>query len=125
GVTTLETAPRAFRELQLPAAIKRELVLLLARPRSDAEPLRLVLRGRAGSGRTTAIASLAAEVGFQVASIDAGRLPHDRDRLARQLRVELARARLSRAIPVVSGLEISDAERSEDLDAIRQVLRAH
>ena len=133
GVTLLRDATRSFAELRLPDELKRELVLALAEPRPVEAPLRLVLRGRRGAGRHSVIAALAARVGRRVAAIDVGRLPRAAHRLAVGLRVELVRAMLRRAIPVISGLETVDASGGEGqgpitgaiTEAITEVIRMH
>jgi ATPase family associated with various cellular activities (AAA)/Winged helix domain, variant len=125
GVTTLRTATRALGELRVPAEVARDLVLALAQPRPAERAIRVVLRGRRGSGRHSLVAALAARVGRQVAAIDAGRLPRAGKVLAAGLAVELTRALLRNAVPVVSGLENVEAGDPEGQDAIQQVLRGH
>jgi ATPase family associated with various cellular activities (AAA)/Winged helix domain, variant len=125
GVTTMRSATRSLVELHVPDTIKRELVLALAEPRRLEAPLRLVLRGRRGAGRHSLIAATAARVSRRVAAIDAGRLPRNAKLLAAGLRIELTRAFLRRAVPVVSGLETIDASDAEGQDLIKQVVRAH
>jgi hypothetical protein len=125
GVTVLREATRSFAELHLSAELKRALVLALAEPRSPDAPLRLVVRGRRGAGRHSAIAALAARVGRRVAAIDANRLSRNGNRLAVGLRLELTRALLRRAIPMVSGLETVDTAGAEGQDAITEVIRLH
>lgn len=123
GVTVMRGATRSFDELHLPDEIKRDLVLALAEPRSRDEPLRLVIRGRRGAGRHSVIAALADRVGRRIAAIDAHRLPRNARRLALGLRIELSRALVRRAVPVVSGLETIDAADPESQEAIQSVLR--
>ncbi|HTJ43982.1 MAG TPA: ATP-binding protein [Kofleriaceae bacterium] len=125
GVSVLRTADRTLEQLRVPDTIKRELVLALAEPRATDASMRLVLRGRRGAGRHSLVAALAARVGRRVAAIDAGRLPRNAKLLASGLRVELTRAFLRRAVPVVSGLETVDAGDAEGQDLIKQVVRAH
>ena len=125
GVSVLRDATRSFSELNLPDELKRELVLALAEPRPPEAPLRLVLRGRRGAGRHSVIAALAARVGRRVAAIDASRMPRAANRLAVGLRVELVRALLRRAIPVISGLETADTSGAEGQEAITEVIRMH
>ena len=125
GVTQMRSATRTFDELHLPAEIKRDLVLALAEPRPPDAPLRLVIRGRRGAGRHSAIAALAVRVGRRIAAIDVHRLPRSAVRLALALRIELARALVRRAVPVVSGLETVDASDPEGQEAIHRVLRMH
>ena len=125
GVSVLRGATRALSELHLPEEIKREIMLTLSESRPAEAPLRLILRGRRGAGRHTVIAALAARVGRRIAAIDASRLPRSAIRLALGLRIELTRALLRRAIPVVSGLETVDTSAGEGQEAITEVIRMH
>jgi hypothetical protein len=125
GVTLVRPADRALHELRVPDQLKRDLVLALAEPRPTDAPLRLVLRGRRGAGRHSLVAALAARVGRDVAAIDAGRLPRNGKQLAAGLRIELVRAFLRCAVPVVSGLENVEAGDAEGQDLIKQVVRSH
>ncbi len=122
---TIRTADRTLEQLHLPAAFKRDLVMALAAPRTPENPLRLVMRGRRGAGRHTAIATLAARVNRTVAAVDCQRLPRAGKLMAIALRQELFRALLRGAVPVVSGLEIADPADTEGQDLIKQALRAH
>jgi ATP-dependent 26S proteasome regulatory subunit len=124
AVTVLREADRPFDALQLASEFRRTLLDAVGARHSMEEPLRLVLRGRAGCGRTTAIAALAARVEYSVAAIDAHRIAGHGEPFAEALRVELRRARLARAIPVVSGLELP-REHADDEALIQEVLRAH
>ncbi|HSN24666.1 MAG TPA: ATP-binding protein, partial [Kofleriaceae bacterium] len=125
GATALRGATRSLDELRMPCALVRDIVTALAAPRSSSEPVRVVLRGRRGAGRHTLVATLAAKVGYRVAAIDASRLGREPQRFAAQLALELVRARLRRAVPVVSNLETIGADDAELRDHIEQVLRAH
>ncbi|HEY5928592.1 MAG TPA: ATP-binding protein, partial [Kofleriaceae bacterium] len=124
GVTVIRDADRTFEALQLDPTVRRSLATALAEPRDEHDPVRLVLRGRPGCGRTSAIAALAARVGYRVAAIDARRITLDGEHFASALRSELARARLCRAIPVISNLELA-RDNPKDETLIQQVLRAH
>jgi len=123
--STIRAGTRTLAELHLPAALKRDLVLALAAPRTVDEPLRLVLRGRRGAGRHTVVATMAAQVGRTVAAIDCQRLPRAGKLMALALRQELFRALLRGAVPVVSGLELADPADAEGQDLIKQALRNH
>ena len=125
GATVIRTATRTLAELTMPAAIKRDLVLAMSKARSPEEPIRIALRGRRGSGRHSLIATLAAKVGRRVAAIDATRLSRQPEPFAYELALELSRAQLRRAVPVVSGLELIAADDTELRDRIEQVLRRH
>jgi AAA+ superfamily predicted ATPase len=122
GATTLVRADRDLEALAIPRSIMAGLVATLSTPGD--RPVRIVVRGRAGQGRTSLLAALAAHAGRPLALIDAERLPGDD--LAASLRRELVRASLRGAIPCVSGLEghrDRDAQPGE-LARLRAVLAA-
>jgi len=121
-VTTRRLADRSFAEIVAPAAVKRALLLGLA-DRDPARPARIVVRGRRGSGRHTLVAALAAQVGRSIACVDVARLP--RQQLARALAVELVRANLASAIPVISGLDGLDPSDADTRRHVADVLRRH
>jgi hypothetical protein len=106
-------------------ALKRELVLALAAAPPAHAPVRLVLRGRRGSGRHSVSAALAARVEREIVAIDTTRLPHVRRELVAALRAALFRASLHGLIPVLSGLEQLEPTDAEVRDAVRQILRQH
>jgi hypothetical protein len=115
----------ALEDLFVAAEIKRRLVLALAQPAPAHAPLRLVLRGRRGSGRHSLLAALAARCGREIVAVDAARLPRARRDLVPALRNALFRASLHGLVPMVSGLELIEPGDAEVRDAVRQVLRAH
>jgi len=124
-VTIVRHADRTLDQLHIPAAIKRDIVLALSAPRQPGRPLRMVIKGRRGSGRHSLIATLAARVGRPVACIDCHRLPRAGKLMAIALRNELFRALLRGCVPVVSGIEVADPADAEGLDQMKQALRAH
>jgi len=89
---SVRTADRPLTALRVDPATLRDVIAACADPRDGRAPLRLALRGRRGSGRTTVIAALAARVGRAVTTIDCRRML-DADPASR-LADELARARL-------------------------------
>jgi AAA+ superfamily predicted ATPase len=124
SVSTIRHADRTIDELAIPHDLKREMVIALADPVSPERPIRIVLRGRPGSGRTTTLAALAARAGKPLAVIDAELLPRGRV-LAGAIRVELRLALLRGAIPCLSNLEIIDRDDAEGIEHVREVLRSH
>jgi ATPase family associated with various cellular activities (AAA) len=122
--SVLRAADRALDELVIDRQTLRALMLELASPRDPDQPVRVVIRGRRGSGRHATIAALAARVDRRIACIDAGQLPHGPTRAA-ALRRELARAVIARAIPVISGLEVRGGADPETAMWIAQVLDRH
>jgi hypothetical protein len=121
GRVPAHRTPRRLEELCIAPEAIRALADAVARPRPGGDPLRLIVRGRRGSGRRSAIAALAARVGRRIADIDATRLGRGADVDATLLR-ELRRATLLGCIPVVSGLELADAG---DTLRLRHALAAH
>jgi len=125
---TVRGATVALDELLIPAEIKRALVLALAEVPPDHAPLRLVVRGRRGSGRHSVVAALAARVEREIVAVDMARFPHGRREAVAALRTALFRASMHGLVPVLSGLEqLAPTEPAENelRDAVRQVLRQH
>jgi hypothetical protein len=116
---------RPLSALCLGGDAARALVDAVTRSRAAGDPLRLVIRGRRGSGRRSAIAALAARVDRSLADIDCARLPRAGSAMAAALRDELRRAVLRGCVPLISGLELADPSDGEGHDRIRQVVRAH
>ena len=124
SVSTIRHADRTVEELAIPHELKREMVVALADPATPERPMRVVLRGRPGSGRTTTLAALAARAGKPLAVIDAELLPRGR-LLAGAIRVELRLALLRGAVPCLSNLELLDRDDAEGVEHVREVLRSH
>ena len=124
-VSLVRGAERRLERLHLPDEIKRELILALAEPRAPHDPLRLVLRGRRGSGRHSLIAALADRVGRSIVAIDTTRMPRGPRDLIAALRGALFRASVHGLIPVLSGLEQVEPTDADLRELIRQVVRVH
>jgi SpoVK/Ycf46/Vps4 family AAA+-type ATPase len=124
SIAVIRRADRSLEELAIPHDLKREMVLALAGPTAPERSVRLVLRGRPGSGRTTTLAALAARVGKPLTIIDAELLPRGRA-LAGALRAELRLALLRGAIPCVWAIELADREDGEGIEHVREALRSH
>ena len=123
--TAVRGADVPLDQLMIPAEIKRVLVMALAAPRPDHAPVRLVVRGRRGSGRHSVVAALAARVEREIVAIDTARFPHGRREVVSALRAALFRASMHGLVPVLSGLEQLEPTETELRDAVRQVLRQH
>jgi adenylate kinase family enzyme len=123
AVTVIRRADRSLAELTLPATLKRDLTAALAEPLPPARPLRLVLRGRPGSGRSSLAAALVERSGKHLALFDCERLP--RASFAAALRAELGLSLLRGAVPCVAGLEIGEGDDRDAAERIREVLRSH
>lgn len=109
--------------LQIDAALVRRAVreLSIATP----QPLRLVVRGRAGLGRHAFVAGLAAQAGRQLGVIDTLAMPRGAT-LAAELRDALRRAWLRGLLPCVDGLEQTGVLEDPDHKLrVTSVLRDH
>jgi ATPase family associated with various cellular activities (AAA) len=122
-VSVVRESDRALAELAIPHSVRRELILALSRPTPPGQAVRLVVRGRPGSGRTSTLAALAARAERRLTLIDAELLP--RERIADALGAELRLSLLCGALPCVSGLEFLDRDDSEGVRAVREALRVH
>jgi adenylate kinase family enzyme len=121
----LRQAERPLEALWAPEEIKRALVLALAEPPRDGSAVRVLLRGRRGSGRRTLAAALTARIGRPIADIDCAHLPRPGTAMAEALHTILCRAVIAGAVACVSGLEVLGADDAEGIAHVRAVLRAH
>ncbi|NVB80244.1 MAG: AAA family ATPase [Kofleriaceae bacterium] len=113
---------RALEELVVTPGVIGDALSSLGRTSGLA---RISIRGRAGSGRRTLLAALAAEAGRPLGIIDVSVLPRgERDR-AYAIRGALRRAMLAGLLPCVVGLETLGAVEHESADALADVMRAH
>jgi hypothetical protein len=118
-------ANRRLDELQLPRPLVIKAVRYLAQRRDDGA-VRVVIRGRTGSGRHSLLAALAARAGRDLGVIDLSVVPREPGRIVAVLETALRRAKLRGLIPVVDGLDL--AVSGEDPDArigVAGVLRHH
>jgi ATPase family associated with various cellular activities (AAA) len=122
--TVLRAADRALDELVIDRGALRSLVLELGAARDPDDPVRIVIRGRRGSGRHATIAALAARLGRRIACVDGRRLPRGAARAA-ALQRELIHALGSAAIPVISGIESHDGDDPATAMAVAEILRGH
>ncbi|HEY6037572.1 MAG TPA: ATP-binding protein [Kofleriaceae bacterium] len=124
GDATVRRPPGpALDEIVAPVSVKRRLLAALA-TRDPDHPVRLVVRGRRGSGRHTIVAALARRVDREIAEVDCGRLPRGAQ-LAGALATELARAQLAGCLPMVSGLDRLDPADADLWRQVENVLRHH
>ncbi|MGH2900009.1 MAG: hypothetical protein ACRDMZ_15145, partial [Solirubrobacteraceae bacterium] len=124
-VSQVRGADTPLDRLLIPPEVKRKLLLALAEPAPPNAPVRVVVRGRRGTGRHSLVAAVAARVGREIAAIDTTRLPRGRRELLTLLRAALFRASLHGLVPVLSGLETIEHSDVDVCDAVRQVLRNH
>ena len=114
-------ADKPLEQLRLP----RDEVARVVRALSvaPAHPVRLVVRGRVGTGRRSLIAALAARSGRPVGTIDAGRLL--REQRLDVLGVLLRRTALRGWLPLVDGLELIASDDLATRERVRDLLREH
>jgi hypothetical protein len=110
---------RDLEELQLPRELILDAMRFLASPRPG-ELVRIVVRGRPGSGRHTLLASLAARAGRALGVIDLEAVRGEPGRLAQTLEQVLRSALLRGLIPCVDGLSDPDTQVQ-----VASVLRGH
>ena len=101
GELVVRAATCTFAELRLPGEVKRRLVEDLARASA---PLRVVVRGRRGSGRHTVLATIAAATGRQLGIVDAAELVGTAERVD-ALELALQRVALAGLVPCIDGLD--------------------
>jgi hypothetical protein len=115
---------RDLAELQLPRAVVHKAVRFLVATR-DGEPVRIVVRGRTGSGRHTLLTSLAARAGRSLGVIDLSTVPRESSRAAQTLESVLRRAMLRGLLPCIDGLELISSEDPDTKIQIGAALRNH
>lgn len=119
--TSIHQATHGLAALAVPAAVKRTVVALLAGPRPDGRPHRVVLRGPAGSGRRSLAAALAGELGKPLALIHCSRLVAPGRPVAEALRRALLDAMVRSTVPMLIELDALPGPR----EPVREVLRNH
>jgi SpoVK/Ycf46/Vps4 family AAA+-type ATPase len=114
---------RDLEELQLPRALVAKALRFLAAAR--AEPVRIVVRGRTGSGRHTLLTTLSALASRSLGVVDLSTVPREPGRLPATLEAVLRRAMLRGLVPCVDGLELVSSEDPDTKIQIAAVLRNH
>jgi ATP-dependent 26S proteasome regulatory subunit len=116
-------ADRTVDQVRVPRAILSDAITALS-VATDA-PARIVVRGRAGSGRRTLLAALAGHAGRALGVIDLGGAPREPGRLLELLRASLRRALMRGWIPCVDGLDFVSDDDASLRDGIATILRDH
>ena len=114
---------RDLEELQMPRALIARALRFLAAERE--EPVRIVVRGRTGSGRHTLLTTLAARASRSLGVVDLSTVPREPGRLPATLEAVLRRAMLRGLVPCVDGLELVSSEDPDTKIQIAAVLRNH
>jgi hypothetical protein len=117
---------RDLDELQVPRALIIKALRFLSSPGREDEPVRIVVRGRTGSGRHTLLTSLASRAERSLGIIDLSTVPRDPGKLAPTLEAVLRRAMLRGLVPCIDGLElVNSAEDPDTKIQVGVVLRNH
>lgn len=124
GHIQLLPAERSAEELVLPAGLLTKLTGALAIHPKDT-PLRLVLRGRLGSGRRALLAALAQRRGLKLGLISMSLLWQDRLHFEERLRALLRQVVLRDWLPCIDGDGLGMASDGEMLTCLREVLKRH
>lgn len=112
-------ATRPLAALRIDPAVAARLAAVTTR--LGPGPLRLVVRGRPGSGRRTLLAALAAAGNRRLALVSVARLT-ERDGLAMALVRAIERCRLAGWLPCIEGLELLDPDDRTGADRLRSAL---
>jgi hypothetical protein len=115
---------RDLGELQIPRAVMVKALRFLSAPRNG-EPVRIVVRGRTGSGRHTLLTSLAARAQRSLGVIDISTMPREPGRMPQVLEAVLRRAMLRGLVPCVDSLELVNSEDPDTKIQLGVVLRNH
>jgi hypothetical protein len=121
---TVRHVDRDLDALQIPRALIVKALRFLSTPRA-VEPVRMVVRGRTGSGRHTLLTSLAARARRALGVIDLSIAPREATRMAATLEGALRRAQIRGLIPCVDGLEILTSDDPDLKIQVSAVLRGH
>jgi MoxR-like ATPase len=118
--TTIRSADRALVELDLPRAALEHALAALAEPHA-----RVLVRGRAGTGRKTLLAALAACANRELAVIDARALPRQPDAFVVELRHALRRAHIAGYLPCLVDLDEVTFDDRSARELAGETLRLH
>ena len=123
-VTSIRRADRTLAQLVLPADLMARVVADLARAPKDGF-VRVVVRGRLGSGRRTLLAALAEAANRPLGLIDASLLARDPRQRVDALRAALRRVVLRGWLPCVDGLDDISQDDQVTRDQMRELFRSH
>jgi ATP-dependent 26S proteasome regulatory subunit len=116
-------ADRTLDQVRVPRSVLGAAIAALSV--ATDHPVRIVVRGRAGSGRRTLLAALAGHAGRALGVIDLGGAPREPGRLFELLRASLRRALMRGWIPCVDGLDFVPDDDASLRDGIATILRDH
>ncbi len=122
GAVPVIGASRPLTELLIAPTATAALLEAVARARPDETPLRLVVRGRAGSGRRTVLAAIAQVAGRKLAMIHLVHVAAGGRPEPAAVRRALERCRLAGWIPCVDGVDLIPGDDRLVIDQFRHVL---
>lgn len=116
-------ADRTLEELWTASPSLRVAVTALLAERRD--PVRLVVRGRVGSGRHSVLAAMAARARRTLGIIDLSAAPREPQKVLELLRTALRRASVRSWIPCIDGLEHAIGDDVDLRNQLAAVIREH
>ncbi|MBK9035318.1 MAG: ATP-binding protein [Myxococcales bacterium] len=119
------TAARTIDQLLIEPAAATALVEAVARPRPPTAPLRLIVRGRIGSGRRAVLAALAHAAGRQLAMVHVLHVTDGGRPSAAAIRRALERCTVAGWIPCLDGVDLIPTDERLLLQQIRHVVARH
>jgi AAA+ superfamily predicted ATPase len=120
GELAVVTAVKPISELRLPPAIVQSIRATIVRP--PLQPLRIVVRGRPGSGRRTLLSALAGLAHRRLAVVHLNRIGDQARTSPVELRRALERCALAGWIPCIDGLDSVSSDERALRDKLRHVI---
>ncbi|MEO8707271.1 MAG: ATP-binding protein, partial [Kofleriaceae bacterium] len=120
--TAIRTSDRTLLDLELPRSVLESALAALS-DRTNAA--RVLVRGRAGSGRKTLLAALVACANRELAVIDARALPRQAEAFVIELRQALRHAHIAGYVPCLVDLEEITFDERSARDVAAETLRLH
>lgn len=120
---TIVEAARTLDQLELPPGVADTLHAALVETRE--QPIRLVVQGRAGSGRRTLLAALAESANRRLAIFDLVSILRQGQLKAELLREGLLRAMLGGWLPCIDNIDAVSSDDRSQRDLVRDVLSEH
>ena len=115
-------AARPLEDLRIEPAAIAALTAAVGRARPDDAPLRLVVRGRIGSGRRTVLAALAAAAGRRLALVHVLNVTDSGRPGSAAVRRALERCLLAGWVPCLDGLDLIAPDDRHVIQALRHVV---
>ncbi len=123
-IARLRHADRTLDQLVIPRSVVDRAMAALARPSREGG-VRVVVRGRLGSGRRTLLAALAHAANRPLGVIDASLLPREPRGLIDGLREALSGCVIRGWLPCIERLHLDDVLEAAVRDQLRELIRIH